>query len=677
MGKFEEIDRYTFRVGTEGNHCELRGLELTNSEEAHERVLVVASLGNLGSENRAILTAIPVSGAHYFSAVDVRKRISSAAHEIAESFGFKEDVQAEAPFRLIHRDSRLCEDVPTKPLPSFIALSYCWHSASWDTDRDVDNLPATATNFAWPIAKSMVKALLLERRSSNEGIWIDQCCINQDDPQEKSRTIGFMNLIYKQARVVVVALEDVVIDQAESVFLESLMKKCSSLRPPNPGILLEETAVHHINHVFLIGVNTLGHNQPKVLRLTLLFLASLVTVITSYDYFGAKDRHHRDLVAHLQTISQRGFLHIILNPFGLGAAYNLDDLEDDPSTQSYMKSLVETLRNCSKFGATVAADRLAITLNVVGSELYYKGPERPEHECGLLLSVAALAAGDPTVLCCSGPKYELPDQSGKYAWLQRPESLDFAGIAGRQGTHRRLYYVPSFTLEQITLDFFQVASTLDTSIQSASEPFLTRARWYIDGCIEMSKIDHVFQLGGTLADKKATKVELLACALECGPQWINKAAAAKTSADYPDPDLERAIEVFISISSMQRNFQELTEEHRDLYEMLIDFVETLTLDYVSPIGTPAWAPAWVSIGPGEMDRLLFMCPADGQQYIAVIPTLLQHTDYTNCKRMFMLKTVPRTPDFWTVIGKSLVFGTDLSVLTPQHSKLRERQVIQA
>lgn len=702
MGKFEGIDRYTFRIGTEGIHCMFRDLDYAGGEEAQERVSVVASLQDLNALNAGTLAAIPISGPHDFTAVSVHKRICKVAPGIAQNFGFKEDVQADAPFRLIHGNIKLREDVLNSRLPPFVALSYCWHDPSWGTKGDPADPVMDATNFSWPVSKSMVRALLLERLSSHEGIWIDQCCINQDDPQEKSRTIGFMNLIYAQARVVVVVLEDVVIGQAESVVLENLMQKCGNRGSTNISTLHEDSSIYRVvslalkifsarwftrawcnhellvskNHIFLIGVSTLGHDRCRVLRVTLLFLNSLLNVVTSYGYTGAKDRHHSELMAQVQINRQRGFLHVIFNAFGLGGAYNLDEIDSDPSTSRSLKSLVETLKNLSKFGATVAADKLAITLNIAGSGLYYKGPERPEHECSLLLSVVALAAGDPAVLCCSGARFELPDHSNIFSWIQRPESLDFAGTAGRRGTHRRLDHMPDFTLKHVELDFFHVASTSDTSIRRASEPFLTRARWYIDGCIGMSKIDPMFQLGGTLENERETKIQVLACALECGPRWINEAAAGKTSADYPDSDLEVAIEIFLSDLDTERDFPELTEEYREMYEVLTDFLETLTLDYISPIGTPEWAPAWVSMGLRETDRLLFMCPVDGrQQFAAMIPTLLQHAEYTNCKRMFLLQSAPQKQGTWTVLGKSLVFSTDLGVLTPQHNRLMERQVI--
>ncbi|KAL8910775.1 MAG: hypothetical protein Q9171_003954 [Xanthocarpia ochracea] len=707
MGKFTGIDRYTFCIGAEGIHCILRELDptKTNNAEAQEQVLVVGSLQHLNAGSAGRMTAIPDSGNHDFTALNVYNRISSISLAFAKDFGFKKDVAAEAPFRLIHQTLALGGLPKDNRPPSFIALSYCWHNPLWALDRHPANLPSVAVNFSWPISKWMVQSLLLERASSHEGIWIDQCCINQDNPEEKARTIGFMNLIYDQARLVVVVLEDVMIDAADGDFLESLMQKCSSQGLTGSSVVLESGSVHHVvrlalkifsarwftrawcnhellvskNHVFLMGVSTTHENKPRTLRMTLFFLGSLIEVCSSYDYTGAKDDYHPELMDQYQKLRQRGFLHIILNPFGLGAGYNLGNLDSNSCTAHYMKSPVDTLRNLSKFGATVAVDKVAIALNIVGCGLYYSGPERSEHDCGLFLSILALAAGDPTVLCCSGPKYKLSCEQSTVSWVQQPGPLDFAGVAGSKGTHRRLDHVPSFTFDQVDLDLIYLASNTDTTIRRASELYVTHARWFLDGCIAMSKTDAMFQLGATFLQAKATKIRIVACALECGPRWINEAAQAKTSADYPDPadvDLESAIRVFLSGYEKGDSFHTLVERYRHQYEQLTDFFETLTLDYVSPIDALDWSPAWLSVGPRDMDRILFMCPSDAQPFTAMVPTLLLHQAYTDCKRIFLLSTVNAAPDTWRVLGKSLVFGLgDLDILMLEPSKLRKGQKI--
>ena len=53
----------------------------------------------------------------------------------------------------------------------------------------------------------MMAAILQERISNDEGFWYDQGCIDQNNEEEKSVAIGLMDIIYRKARAVVVALD--------------------------------------------------------------------------------------------------------------------------------------------------------------------------------------------------------------------------------------------------------------------------------------------------------------------------------------------------------------------------------------------------------------------------------------------------------------------------------------
>jgi hypothetical protein len=43
----------------------------------------------------------------------------------------------------------------------------------------------------------MVDKILKLRESDDEGIWVDQLCIDQENKDEKSIAIGVMDVIYK------------------------------------------------------------------------------------------------------------------------------------------------------------------------------------------------------------------------------------------------------------------------------------------------------------------------------------------------------------------------------------------------------------------------------------------------------------------------------------------------
>jgi hypothetical protein len=77
----------------------------------------------------------------------------------------------------------------------------------------------------------LYKALATELQSKSEVIWCDQICIDQQNKAEKAVSVGLMDIIYQEARCVVVALS-----QEEQAFLESYIPDYLSIaQPERPG----------------------------------------------------------------------------------------------------------------------------------------------------------------------------------------------------------------------------------------------------------------------------------------------------------------------------------------------------------------------------------------------------------------------------------------------------------
>ncbi|KAH7094316.1 hypothetical protein FB567DRAFT_509989 [Paraphoma chrysanthemicola] len=113
-------------------------------------------------------------------------------------------------FRLVNK--RLVEEEAEE---SYIALSYRWTKpAEAFVAKDGNELVS-------PISEVMFQAVLAERNSPREGLWYDQACIDQHNEEEKATSIGAMDSIYSSARKVVVALDDVILDPAETILIEN------------------------------------------------------------------------------------------------------------------------------------------------------------------------------------------------------------------------------------------------------------------------------------------------------------------------------------------------------------------------------------------------------------------------------------------------------------------------
>ena len=94
--------------------------------------------------------------------------------------------------KLVHRS---LDDLVSNPSKcTYYAISYTWGDST-----PKDQLWLSETNYL-PITVSA--AYVLRRVTTDEYIWIDSVCINQEDKEEKSIQLGYMWGIYKYAEEV-------------------------------------------------------------------------------------------------------------------------------------------------------------------------------------------------------------------------------------------------------------------------------------------------------------------------------------------------------------------------------------------------------------------------------------------------------------------------------------------
>ncbi|KAI0513320.1 hypothetical protein F5B22DRAFT_647870 [Xylaria bambusicola] len=152
----------------------------------------------------------------------ILRNLQTWSPELASFVGLRTpELIYKVPFRLI------CESdtggVPfdeESVLRQYLAVSYCWRSEGGD---DTWLGPKMPVHEPWPISRPFVDAILGQRgvvtpdpnlqnvNFRREGIWIDQMCIPQDNPEEKARSIAMMDIIYKCCRKLLIVLEDVVL----------------------------------------------------------------------------------------------------------------------------------------------------------------------------------------------------------------------------------------------------------------------------------------------------------------------------------------------------------------------------------------------------------------------------------------------------------------------------------
>jgi hypothetical protein len=122
------------------------------------------------------------------------------------------------PFRLIFpADAREAFDNGLY-VRQYIAISYCWHSVDYP-------YPGCEPHDRWPFSKPFVDAILSDKDHPREGIWIDQLCIDQEDTVDKQMAVAAMDIIYRSCIRLLVLLEDVTLDAAETQFV----KQCEGI----------------------------------------------------------------------------------------------------------------------------------------------------------------------------------------------------------------------------------------------------------------------------------------------------------------------------------------------------------------------------------------------------------------------------------------------------------------
>ncbi|KAL5116402.1 hypothetical protein ACEQ8H_005750 [Pleosporales sp. CAS-2024a] len=524
---------------------------------------------------------------------------------------------------------RLLNDISFQGIEDgYIALSYCRKKTRPDTPRMVVTpigfgWSTTEEEFSLPTSNVVFQAVLREKRAE-EGLWFDQVSINQDDEMERVASIGAIDLIYKNARAVVVALDDISVSADEEQFLRYYVEQYSYSELPDnqqPNVGLSPPLVHQFphlaslverilastwferawcahemrlgrNHVFMVPCHRQFDGEVQtVIRITGVFFLHLL-VLASEVYPTTGSPIYRGKLQSLHTFFQR----IVVDEDTAFAGYRPDTPQMCASDRFTMiptiaetfslqaggnPRLPEYLRrqdaNRDKMGIAISASGLPLAMTAADTL------SRPniEDECLRSLLLVGIAARDPVALCTTGPHLRLHD--GSISWLSRPTLLD---ANPNLAAPRRFF--PSTTpiiqgsdgrAEYAQMDLL----FLELPHRKQSIPFfptqVARARTLIDLCIQ-------FQLEGSslwnswqvpnhprAATMRNTFIQTLACVLECGSLWLIELSSRLTKPHSPTL-AAHTIEMLLSPQLMTRNYILLPEGQVSL-SLLLTFLSNL------------------------------------------------------------------------------------------------------
>ena len=644
-------------------HCVLR-----IPQAAIDEKLGVVTLPAL-TKTRLFAKAANASLPQTNKAHEVLKSLTEIDPTLQGALGSKADALRDSPFRL-------CVPSPTSTtglaISSYIALSYCWKTG-------LDSL-GEITHPYLPLTRELGQALLDECLSLQEGIWVDQLCIAQDDSTEKAIAVGTMDITYKSARLVVIVIEDIILEENEAKVLleishqyDTLGTECwRQITAKSPELLFMSTfwklfsarwftrawCGHEYrvsgDRVFLLAVKWADSISMGVLRISAAFLVFLSHLEASYSSrydaitYGCRKNENASYRAHFCK-----------NFFPRGDTYSI---KTDDSGTGRTASFMDTYLDVFSMDSLYVTDRLAIVLNIMNSGLYVKdGVERTRDECCRILSLIALACRDPTALTSRGPYllfHELEAQN-VVSWLQQPLTGDIFETIGKDGLgcgFRCLDQVPVADAREIKMDFYFLGTEKD--VHHPSDIYLQQAEEFIGESIRHE--DTIWLLGGDHhpESEEARSIcshfaRVMACVLDCGKNFV-----VNTDVIFNLPQrtvfLEQGLDTFFYKRNPSIGFSELMQSNVDEFDTLCSFWNELCGLWLID-DKAGYLPSWFTLSDAEEDQVLIMCPRE-QKFQLVLPVLLQDDDHALLNRFYFLYEVTDEEDCWVAFAKTLGFG---------------------
>lgn len=608
---------------------------------------------------------------------------------VAKRFMVKPDIKAEFAFRLICSSRHFIRQQHS----SFIALSY-------RRKRVVEKHP---DYYTLPLEKEMLQAVWEERISDNEGLWVDQICIDQDSDYEKTISMSAMDMVYRSARLVVVALDDLELKEHEGTVLENHVIEYERLkhvvadkrfrRHQPPYLDTHEDLLQVLqkilssswfrrawcrhemrlarDHVFLLPCRTAGNFKRTVLRLTSSCIAHLLALATEVPFDAkiellkpALHAFFRDRTQPstngLEVSSHHGnFTTVVAEVFGMEAG-------GDPRLPAEQRE------------ADARRDKVSIILNTMECGLALRHDLRSsrvgmsKEDCYYSLLLLALAARDPGALCSVGkPMHLAAPESMQHtrpvvsSWLFEPTNVD-AGLNNYKTLDRlpvdlNLSTGVSRGSHFIQLDLHLLSSNKthrasdDPDILSLAESFVYTCETRKLGRHRKRYLLHDGQANASFGNMRAVYGETLACVFACGPDWMTQVCARHGVSRFK-LDLQPACWLMVALRNMKGQWPKADWVDRAA-GFIMDFV-----NFVVIRGMPqrqlrrpeAWRPSVVTT-PNGGKLLMFRPP--GEEVRAAIPSVLLDVDYVHLARLWML--VPRTTsEKWLLRGKSVMFADD-------------------
>jgi hypothetical protein len=373
------------------------------------------------------------------------QHLREAAPGVAKNFIIKPTASIDTPFKLV-------SDIEPWHKPrfeSFIAVSYCWHSDKWNVADSCKTSGSPNPDENLPLTVRMIGSLLKLRQSQNEGIWIDQFCIDQRNTVEKRNAIYHMDTIYRSARCVVIVFEDLQMSHESARLFcrleESLSRLNMKRSPSEPSSKV----------VKVVGKKKLDEQDLSILvEIVSTFsddVCKLVQGILRSRWSRRAWCYHeyllsRDIMLLLPGPISPNF-DIAIRPEIMNFLMKTTHNEATTVRWSLAPSRPEILifdhkssedvhghgaeRTSSPFSLAIEIcrrscmsldDKVNIALNVASIGLAFTGTVQDEDHARWILACVCLCYGDPSVLTVRQPRNTQLQSRSLISWLRWPDT---------------------------------------------------------------------------------------------------------------------------------------------------------------------------------------------------------------------------------------------------------------
>jgi Heterokaryon incompatibility protein (HET) len=660
-------------------------------DDLSQLALVTLTLEN---KQRLFQNAINASEKLMESTRALKARLEHFDPSTAQHFGFKDLTLSKIPFRLlrcpkqtkatnwlkatkwlqgiiaspeteIDRSNLTRRSISPfeRPFDSFICLSYCWHSQDW-TPITGGWIPPKGRRLheEWPITTMMLRAFLDQRRSYDEGVWIDALCIDQNNPTEKMYAVGNMDVVYKSARIVVIILEDICLADAVAAVVGTVLL---AKKPDHDCIPIVWHALTQIlssrwfkrawcwHELELSADSTfLVPTESNVVRLDLRCIEYLCIFINS-------ELHSLHLV--LDELP----LLLLLERLMQASIYKRGGFI------KYRRSPMAQFNDIIDLNCSFEADKVGVAVNAAGLQLYYRGPQMSNNQCRWILAMLALFAGDLSILCGTGPAIQLTDQVNSPSWLRWCHDLENNIFALYGPVFPKRASIVSIDHERIILDLLVLENyTLHipcTKTLLITTTFLDRHAKTI-GLSSWVVEDHQ---KNWFRSSHRPLAELLGCSLECSLPWLMESMAfSHVIADDMDFAVSK-YDIWPLISDLliqaypdqESTISSLTDEQKRSIAQHIRFLwfhSRLELGLLNSASGPLWSKNqpgfsqcqrldWGTAGGQALTRIK---SNEARDCCLAVPVALSDPCWTNMNRLWLLKPlVSTTGSHWKIIGK--------------------------